>query len=94
MNKSILEEIYNSVFGAGDNLRHTVEYERLNQESDGYFDQLFAMLGKEPTKWLDEIWVLEGGMQSEFGLMGFRAGVRFAFRLIAEAAEGVEGEPQ
>lgn len=88
MNNSILEEIYFSVCGASENLQRTAEFDRFNKEACGYYDKLFALLGEEPTKWLDEIWILQGGMQSEFGLMGFREGIRFAFRLIAEVTQG------
>ncbi len=84
MNKSILEEIYFSDCGPSETMVYTEEYLRLNKEADEYFDKLFAILGKEPGEWLDTIWLLEGGIHSEYGLMGFREGIRFAFRLLAE----------
>lgn len=85
MNNSILEEIYNTDCGLREKMKHTAEYERLEKEAGGYYDKLFAMLGKEPAGWLDRIWLLEAGMQSEYGLMGFRAGIGFVIRVLTES---------
>ena len=84
MKESVLEDIFGGDCGLREKMKKTEEYERLKTESDSYYDKLFAILGKEPAKWLDEIWLLEGGMEAEFGLMGFREGIRFVFRIFAE----------
>ncbi len=85
--KSLLEEIYVTDSGLRENIKYSEEYSRLEQEANGYYDKLFGILGKEPSRWLDEIWMLEGGMRSEYGLMNFREGIRFVLRLIAEMME-------
>ena len=89
--QSVLEEIYHTDCGLREKMKFTAEYSRLKKEAEGYYDKLFGVLGEEPTKWLDEVWLLEAGMQSEFGLIGFREGIRFVFRLFADLFTDITG---
>ncbi len=91
MNESILEEIFYDNCGLLVKMQYTKEYDRLKHRAEGYYDKLFAILGKEPSEWLDEIFLTEAGMESEFGLMCFREGVRFVFRLFADIMQNEGG---
>lgn len=84
MIETLLEEIYFSDCGPIDKMKNTEEYNRLTKEAGKYYDKLFAILNEEQSKWLDEIYVLSGGTESEWGLVCFRAGIKFGLRLINE----------
>ena len=88
MNESILEEIFYDNCGLLVKMQYTKEYDRLKHRAAGDYEKL---LGKEPSEWLDEIFLTEAGMESEFGLMCFREGVRFVFRLFADIMQNEGG---
>lgn len=83
MDDRILRELYFSFEKFSEKLKPNEEYERLFQEAGGYYDKLFGILGAEPNKWLDEVFILEGEMKAEWGFTNFQAGVKFGLRLAA-----------
>lgn len=82
--ESLLREIYECSEEVKKILKPNGEYEQLKKEAHEYYDQLFALLGEEPKRWLDEIWTLESGMKSEWGFTAFRAGIKICLRLLAQ----------
>ncbi len=86
MNDKLLRELYygNERF-LGMLRRKNEEYERVEKEKGEYYKKLLSLLGEEPREWLDEIWLLEGDLQSEWGYTNFQAGLNFGLWLAVQA---------
>ncbi len=81
MSKSILEEIYNRLL---ENLDAGKEYRRIADEAFEYYEKLKNILNEEQRAWLDEIYVLSGGTESEWGHANFRMGMKLGVQLVLE----------
>ena len=81
---STLEEIYYLKSEEFGKLVRGTEYGKLTEEINKLYDKLFAVMNDEQKKWLDQIWFLNGGLESERGRYCFRMGFKTACRLMLE----------
>ncbi len=95
MNDKLLRELfYGNERFLGMLRRGNKEYQRIEKVKDEYEKKICNLLGEEPQKWMDEIWVLEGEMQSEWGYSNFQAGLNFGLWLAVQALFVTDSEEE
>jgi len=87
MSKSILEKIYFENCSLSEGLDAGKEYRRIADEAFEYYEKLGKVLNEEQQKWLDEIYLLSGGTESEWGYANFRLGLKFGIQLVLNGLE-------
>ncbi len=87
MSKSMLEEIYFCDSSMPENLDAGKEYHKIANEAFEYYEKLEKILNEEQKKWLDEIYLLSGGTESEWGFANFRIGFKLGMQLVLEGLE-------